>query len=134
MLRILRPDAISQQTVRSVAGGGSTANYLGKVHVAKGADGTDAVAVGPGACCSTGTARPMPSPSSKSTPTTSNARTAARWVNSTSRRCSISRSAACRRRQRKQLMLQAFVAEAFVGAADEEALLAQALAALEAML
>ena len=34
----------------------------------------------------------------------------------------------------KRLMLQAFVAEAFVGAADEEALLAQALAALEAML
>jgi Fe-S cluster assembly protein SufD len=34
----------------------------------------------------------------------------------------------------KRLMLQAFVAEAFVGAADEEALLAKAIAALEAML
>lgn len=31
-------------------------------------------------------------------------------------------------------MLQAFVAEALAGAADEDALLAQALAALEAML
>ena len=34
----------------------------------------------------------------------------------------------------KRLMLQAFVAEAFVGAADEDELLAGALAALEAML
>jgi Fe-S cluster assembly protein SufD len=34
----------------------------------------------------------------------------------------------------KRLMLQAFIAEAFVGAPDEEALLAQAQAALEAML
>ena len=34
----------------------------------------------------------------------------------------------------KQLMLQAFIAEAFSGAADEEALLAKALAALGDML
>ena len=36
--------------------------------------------------------------------------------------------------QAKALMLQAFVAEAFVGAADEDALNAAALAALEALL
>jgi Fe-S cluster assembly protein SufD len=34
----------------------------------------------------------------------------------------------------KRLMLQAFIAEAFVGAADEERLSAMALAKLEAML
>jgi Fe-S cluster assembly protein SufD len=34
----------------------------------------------------------------------------------------------------KRLMLQAFVAEAFAGAEQEEALLEQALGALEAML
>ncbi|MGH6787454.1 MAG: SufB/SufD family protein, partial [Novosphingobium sp.] len=35
------PDAVSRQTVRSVAGGHATVNYLGKVKVARGADGTD---------------------------------------------------------------------------------------------
>ena len=34
-------DATSRQVVRSVAGGGATVNYLGKVKVARGADGTD---------------------------------------------------------------------------------------------
>ena len=37
----LAPDAVSRQTVRSVVAKGATANYLGKVLVAKGADGTD---------------------------------------------------------------------------------------------
>lgn len=36
------PDAASRQTVRSIAAAGSVVNYLGKVVVAKGADGTDA--------------------------------------------------------------------------------------------
>ena len=35
------PDAVSRQVVRSVASAKSTVNYLGKVLVAKGADGTD---------------------------------------------------------------------------------------------
>ncbi len=41
-VRHLGPDAISRQAVRSVLGGTATGSYLGKVAVARGADGTDA--------------------------------------------------------------------------------------------
>jgi Fe-S cluster assembly protein SufD len=36
------PDAVSRQTVRSILGGNATGSYLGKVAVARGANGTDA--------------------------------------------------------------------------------------------
>ncbi len=41
-VRHLEPDATSRQTVRSVLGGKAIGSYLGKVAVARGADGTDA--------------------------------------------------------------------------------------------
>lgn len=41
-LHHVAPNAISRQTVRSVLGGRATGSYLGKVAVARGADGTDA--------------------------------------------------------------------------------------------
>ena len=71
-------------------------------------------------CCSTAPPPPMPSPNWKSTPTTSNARMAARWANLTPRRCSISPRAGCPPASARRLMLHAFIAEAFVGAPDEE--------------
>ena len=41
-VRHLEPNATSRQTVRSVLGGKAIGSYLGKVAVARGADGTDA--------------------------------------------------------------------------------------------
>ncbi len=41
-VRHLEPDATSRQTIRSVLGGKAVGTYLGKVAVARGADGTDA--------------------------------------------------------------------------------------------
>ncbi len=40
-VRHVEPNATSRQTVRSVLGGTATGSYLGKVAVARGADGTD---------------------------------------------------------------------------------------------
>jgi Fe-S cluster assembly protein SufD len=40
-VRHAEPDAVSRQTVRSVLGGKAVGSYLGKVAVARGADGTD---------------------------------------------------------------------------------------------
>ena len=40
-VRHAEPDAVSRQVVRSVAAGTATVNYLGKVAVARGADGSD---------------------------------------------------------------------------------------------
>lgn len=40
-VRHLEPNAVSRQTVRSVLGGKAIGSYLGKVAVARGADGTD---------------------------------------------------------------------------------------------
>ena len=127
------PNAISRQVVRSVAGGGSTVNYLGKVHVAKGADGTDG----------SQSVRAM----LLDRQSAANAKPELE-IHADDVKCAhgcavgeLDAQALFYMAQRglppeaaKKLMLQAFVAEAFVGAADEEALLAQALAALEAML
>ena len=129
----LGPDATSRQVVRSVAGGGSTVNYLGKVHVAKGADGTDG----------SQSVRSM----LLDRQSTANAKPELE-IHADDVKCAhgcavgeLDKQALFYLAQRglppeaaKKLMLQAFVAEAFVGAEDEEALLAQALAALEAML
>jgi Fe-S cluster assembly protein SufD len=41
-VRHLEPNAVSRQTMRSVLGGKAVGTYLGKVAVARGADGTDA--------------------------------------------------------------------------------------------
>lgn len=129
----LAPDAVSRQVVRSVAGGGSSVNYLGKVHVAKGADGTDG----------SQSVRAM----LLDRQSAANAKPELE-IHADDVKCAhgcavgeLDAQALFYMAQRglppevaKQLMLQAFVAEAFVGAQDEEALLAQAIVALEAML
>lgn len=129
----LGPNATSRQVVRSVAAGGSTVNYLGKVHVAKGADGTDGEQ----------SVRAMLLDRQSAANAKPELEIFADDVKC-AHGCAVGeldKQALFYMAQRglppeaaKRLMLQAFVAEAFAGAADEEALLAQAIAALEAML
>ena len=129
----LGPDASSVQTMRSVAGGGATVNYLGKVMVAKGADGTDG----------SQSVRAMLLDRQSATNAKPELEIHADDVKC-AHGCAVGEldagalfymaSRGIPPELAKRLMLQAFVAEAFVGAADEAALLAQALAALEAML
>ena len=127
------PNAISRQVVRSVAGGSATVNYLGKVMVARGADGTDgAQSVRAMLLDRTATANAKPELE----------------IYADDVKCAhgcavgeLDAGALFYMAQRglppelaKRLMLQAFVAEAFTGAADEESLLAAALKALGDML
>jgi Fe-S cluster assembly protein SufD len=129
----LAPDAVSRQIVRSVLGGEAIGTYLGKVAVARGADGTDA-GQSVRAMLLTRTA-------------TANARPELE-IYADDVKCAhgcavgeLDGQALFYMAQRglppetaKRLMLQAFVAEAFVGAADEEALDTASQAALEALL
>lgn len=127
------PDAVSRQTVRSVAANKGVVNYLGKVLVEKGADGTDgSQSVRAMLLDRTATANAKPELE----------------IHADDVKCAhgcavgeLDANALFYMAQRglppelaKQLMLQAFVAEAFVGAEDEEALLAAALKALGDML
>lgn len=126
------PAAVSRQVVRSVAGGKAVVNYLGKVLVAKGADGTDgSQSVRAMLLDRTATANAKPELE----------------IHADDVKCAhgcavgeLDANALFYMAQRglppeeaKKLMLQAFVAEAFVGAEDEERLLAAALQALEAL-
>ncbi|MFM5894338.1 MAG: SufD family Fe-S cluster assembly protein [Novosphingobium sp.] len=129
----LAPDAVSRQTVRSVAGGGASVNYLGKVKVARGADGTDG----------SQSVRAMLLDRQSSANAKPELEIFADDVKC-AHGCAVGEldaqalfymaSRGLPPETAKRLMLQAFVAEAFVGAEDEEALLVAALAALEAML
>lgn len=129
----LAPDAVSRQVVRSVAGDGSTVNYLGKVHVAKGADGTDG----------SQSVRAMLLDRQSAANAKPELEIFADDVKC-AHGCAVGEldaGALFYMAQRglppelaKRLMLQAFVAEAFAGAADESALIEKAIAALEAML
>jgi len=127
------PDAVSRQTVRSVAASKGVVNYLGKVLVEKGADGTDgSQSVRAMLLDRTATANAKPELE----------------IHADDVKCAhgcavgeLDANALFYMAQRglppelaKQLMLQAFVAEAFVGAEDEEALLEAALKALGEML
>jgi Fe-S cluster assembly protein SufD len=127
------PNAVSRQTVRSVAGNKGVVNYLGKVLVQKGADGTDgSQSVRAMLLDRTATANAKPELE----------------IHADDVKCAhgcavgeLDANALFYMAQRglppetaKQLMLQAFVAEAFVGADDEEALLEAALAALGTLL
>lgn len=127
------PDAVSRQTVRSVAANKGVVNYLGKVLVEKGADGTDgSQSVRAMLLDRTATANAKPELE----------------IHADDVKCAhgcavgeLDANALFYMAQRglppelaKQLMLQAFVAEAFVGAEDEEALLEAALKALREML
>ena len=123
------PDAVSRQVVRSVAAGQATVNYLGKVLVDKGADGTDGEQ----------SVRAMLLDRTAS----ANARPELE-IHADDVKCAHGcavgeldamglfylQSRGLPPAEAKRLMLQAFVAEAFVGAQDEEQLLEGALDAL----
>ena len=123
------PDAVSRQTVRSVLAGQATGTYLGKVAVARGANGTDAAQ----------SVRAM----LLSRSATANAKPELEIFADDvkcAHGCAIGEldaaglfyleSRGLTPPEAKRLMLQAFVAEAFSGAPDEARLQALALARL----
>jgi Fe-S cluster assembly protein SufD len=128
-----QPDAVSRQTVRQVMAGTATGNYLGRVVVDRGANGSDgnqsvrAMLLDRGASAN---ARPELEIYADDV--------------KCAHGCAIGEldkeglfylaSRGLPPAAAKALMLQAFVAEAFAGAADEERLTTAALAALEALL
>jgi Fe-S cluster assembly protein SufD len=127
------PNAVSRQTVRSVLAEQATGTYLGKVAVARGAVGTDAEqSVRAMLLDRTATANAKPELEIYADDV------------KCAHGCAVGeldknglfylQSRGLTPAQAKRLMLQAFIAEAFVGAADEERLAALALAKLEAML
>jgi Fe-S cluster assembly protein SufD len=127
------PNAVSRQVVRSVLGDRSTGTYLGKVAVSRGANGTDAgQSVRAMLLDRTATANAKPELEIYADDV------------KCAHGCAVGEldkqglfyleSRGLTPPQAKRLMLQAFIAEAFVGAADEERLSAMALAKLEAML
>jgi len=127
------PDAISRQVVRSVAGGSATANYLGKVRVAKGADGTDGEqSVRAMLLDRTATANARPELEIFADDVKCAHGCAVGELDANSLFYMAQRGLPPE--LAKRLMLQAFVAEAFTGAADEEAFQAAAQAALERLL
>ena len=127
------PDAQSRQIVRSVLGGHATGTYLGRVAVARGAIGTDAEQ----------SVRAM----LLDRTATANARPELEIFADDvkcAHGCAVGeldaqglfylQSRGLPPAEAKKLMLQAFIAEAFVGAADEDALTQAALKALEGLL
>lgn len=127
------PDAVSSQVVRSVLAGKATGTYLGRVVVARGAIGTDGEQ----------SIRAM----LLDRTATANARPELEIFADDvkcAHGCAVGeldaqglfylQSRGLPPAEAKKLMLQAFIAEAFVGAADEEALTKVALQALEALL
>ncbi|WP_423141398.1 SufB/SufD family protein [Parablastomonas sp. CN1-191] len=126
------PDAVSRQVVRSVLGRQATGTYLGKVRVAPGADGTDgeqsvrAMLLDP-----TATANAKPELEIHADDVKCAHGCAVGELDAGALFYMAARGLPPA--EAKRLMLQAFLAEAFVGADDEEALDAAALAALEAL-
>jgi len=124
-----QPDATSRQVVRSVAAGKATANYLGKVRVAKGADGTDGEqSVRAMLLDRTATANARPELEIFADDVKCAHGCAVGELDANGLFYMAQRGLPPA--EAKKLMLQAFVAEAFTGAADEERLLEAALAAL----
>lgn len=128
-----QPDATSRQVVRTVLAGQATGTYLGRVAVARGADGTDAgQSVRAMLLDRTATANARPELEIYADDV------------KCAHGCAVGeldaqglfylQSRGLPPAEAKRLMLQAFVAEAFTGAADEASLCEQALAALEALL
>ncbi|MFT4026476.1 MAG: SufD family Fe-S cluster assembly protein [Novosphingobium sp.] len=127
------PGATSRQLVRSVLGGQAIGTYLGKVAVSRGAVGTDAEQ----------SVRAMLLDRSATANAKPELEIFADDVKC-AHGCAVGeldknglfylQSRGLTPPQAKRLMLQAFIAEAFVGAADEARLSALALAKLEAML
>lgn len=126
-------DAVSRQLVRSVAGGNATVNYLGKVLVERGADGTDGEqSVRAMLLDRTATANARPELEIHADDVKCAHGCAVGELDANGLFYLASRGLPPA--DAKRLMLQAFIAEAFVGAAEEEALQDAALKALEALL
>lgn len=129
----IEPNATSQQMVRSVMAGQATGTYLGKVAVARGADGTDA----------SQSVRAMLLDRSATANAKPELEIFADDVKC-AHGCAVGeldaqglfylQSRGLTPPEAKRLMLHAFVAEAFAGAEDEERLEQLALERLEAML
>ncbi len=127
------PGATSRQVIRSVLAGHATGTYLGKVAVARGANGTDSEqSVRAMLLTRTATANAKPELEIYADDVKCAHGCAVGELDKGALFYMASRGLPPE--TAKRLMLQAFVAEAFVGAADEESLLAAALAALETML
>ena len=126
------PNATSRQIVRSVLAGHATGTYLGKVAVARGADGTDAgQSVRAMLLDRTATANAKPELEIYADDVKCAHGCAVGELDQQALFYMASRGIPPA--EAKRLMLQAFVAEAFVGAADETALTAAALARLEVL-
>ena len=129
----LAPDATSRQVIRSVLAGQAVGTYLGKVAVARGANGTDAgQSVRAMLLDRTATANARPELEIYADDVKCAHGCAVGELDANGLFYMASRGLPPA--QAKRLMLQAFIAEAFVGAAEEEALSATAVSALEALL
>ncbi|HMT46227.1 MAG TPA: SufD family Fe-S cluster assembly protein, partial [Novosphingobium sp.] len=116
------PDAVSRQIVRSVAGGRASVNYLGKVLVAKGANGTDGEqSVRAMLLDRTATANARPELEIHADDVKCAHGCAVGELDANGLFYMAARGIPPE--VAKRLMLQAFVAEAFAGAEQEEALL-----------
>jgi len=123
------PNATSRQVIRSVLAGAATGTYLGKVAVARGADGTDAgQSVRAMLLDRTATANAKPELEIYADDVKCAHGCAVGELDANALFYMASRGIAPA--EAKRLMLQAFIAEAFVGAADEAALTEAALARL----
>ncbi len=127
------PDAVSRQVVRSVLAGSATGTYLGRVAVARGAIGSDAEqSVRAMLLDRTATANARPELEIYADDVKCAHGCAIGELDASGlfylESRGLSPAAA------KRLMLQAFIAEAFVGAPDEDALAAAAQAALAGLL
>ena len=127
------PNATSRQVIRSVLGGSATGTYLGKVAVARGANGTDSEqSVRAMLLTRTATANAKPELEIYADDVKCAHGCAVGELDAAGLFYMASRGLTPE--LAKKLMLQAFVAEAFSGAGDEEALLAKALERLGLML
>ena len=125
-------DATSRQTIRSVLAGHATGTYLGKVAVARGADGTDAgQSVRAMLLDRTATANAKPELEIYADDVKCAHGCAVGELDAQALFYMASRGIPPA--EAKRLMLQAFIAEAFVGAADEQTLTAAALARLDTL-
>jgi Fe-S cluster assembly protein SufD len=132
-VRHAAPNAVSRQVIRSVLGGHATGSYLGKVGVARGADGTDAEqSVRAMLLDRTATANARPELEIFADDVKCAHGCAVGELDPTALFYLASRGLPPA--EAKRLMLQAFIAAAFVGARDEAELTAAALRRLEAML
>ena len=127
------PDAISRQVIRSVLANHATGTYLGKVAVARGANGTDAgQSVRAMLLDRTATANAKPELEIYADDVKCAHGCAVGELDAAALFYLASRGLPPP--TARKLMLHAFIAEAFVGAPDEERLLNEAMARLESVL